>query len=88
MFGQVFQVNSWVIEGNAATEAAPIRTNAEGIYFFIYACMCIKSLHLCLTLFHPMDSRLPGSSVHMILQARILEWIAMSSPRGSSQPRD
>ena len=30
----------------------------------------------------------PGSSVHAILQARILEWVAMSSSRGSSQPRD
>ena len=35
-----------------------------------------------------MDCRLPGSSVHRILQARILEWIAMLSSRGSSQPRD
>ena len=31
---------------------------------------------------------LPGSSVHGILQARILEWVAMPSSRGSSQPRD
>ena len=30
----------------------------------------------------------PGSSVHGIFQARILEWVAMSSSRGSSQPRD
>ena len=36
----------------------------------------------------PMDRRLPGSSVHGILQARILEWVAMPSSRGSSQPRD
>ena len=35
-----------------------------------------------------MDSSLPGSSVHEILQARILEWVAMSFSRGSSQPRD
>ena len=35
-----------------------------------------------------MDCSLPGSSVHGILQARILEWVAMPSPRGSSQPRD
>ena len=34
-----------------------------------------------------MDCSLPGSSVHGILQARILEWVAMSSSRGSSQPR-
>ena len=40
----------------------------------------------CLTL-HP-QGRLPGSSVHGILQARILEWVAISSSRRSSQPRD
>ena len=34
-----------------------------------------------------MDSKLPGSFVHEILQARILEWVAISFPRGSSQPR-
>ena len=36
----------------------------------------------------PMDCSLPGSSVHGILQARILEWVAISSFRGSSRPRD
>ena len=36
----------------------------------------------------PMDCSQPGSSVHGILQARILEWIAISYSRGSSQPRD
>ena len=35
-----------------------------------------------------MDSSPPGSSVHGILQARILEWVAISSSKGSSQPRD
>ena len=36
----------------------------------------------------PMDSRPPGSSDHGILQARVLEWFAISFSRGSSQPRD
>ena len=35
----------------------------------------------------PIDCSLPGSSVHGIFQARILEWVAMSISRGSSQPR-
>ena len=35
----------------------------------------------------PMDYRLPGSSVHGISQARILEWVAISFSRGSSRPR-
>ena len=43
-------------------------------------------LQLCLTLCDPMDCGSPGSSVHGILQARILEWVAMPSSRGSSWP--
>ena len=42
----------------------------------------------CSTLCDPMDCGPPGSSVHGILQARILEWVAISFSRGSSQPRD
>ena len=42
----------------------------------------------CLTLCDPMDCSLPGSSVHGIFQARILEWVAISFSRRSSQPRD
>ena len=42
----------------------------------------------CLTLCDPMDSSPPGSSVWGILQARILEWVAMPSSRGPSWPRD
>ena len=42
----------------------------------------------CLTLCNPMDYSLPGSSVLGILQARILEWVAMPSSRGSSQSSD
>ena len=42
----------------------------------------------CLTLCNPMDCSLLGSSVHEIFQARILEWVAISFSRGSSQPRD
>ena len=53
-----------------------------------YVCMCAKSFQLCPTLCDPMDCISAGSSVHGILQARILEWIAMSHPRASSQPRD
>ena len=47
--------------------------------------VCAQS---CLTFCDPMDYSLLGSSVPGILQARILEWVAISSSRGSSQPRD
>ena len=43
--------------------------------------------HSCPTLCNPMDCSPPGSSVHWILQVRILEWVAMPSSRVSSQPR-
>ena len=49
-------------------------------------CMLAQSLQSCLTLCSAMDCSLPGSSVHGILQARILGWVAMPSSRGSSQP--
>ena len=52
------------------------------------ACMHAKLLQLCPTLCNPMDYSLPSSSVHGILWARILEEVAMSSSRGSSQPKD
>ena len=51
-------------------------------------CVHAKSLQSCLTVCDPMDCSLPGSSVHGILQARILKWFALPSLRGSSQPRD
>ena len=50
--------------------------------------MCAKSLQSSLTFCDPVDCDLPGSSVHGILHARILEWVVSPSSRGSSQPRD
>ena len=47
-----------------------------------------KSLQSGPTLCEPMGCCPPGSSAHGILQARILEWVAMPSSRGSSQPKD
>ena len=42
----------------------------------------------CLTLCDPVDCSLPGFSIHRIFQARVLEWVAISFPRGSSQARN
>ena len=45
----------------------------------VHVCVCVNVyVQLCLTLCDPMDCSLPGSSVHGILQARILEWVAIS----------
>ena len=58
---------------------APLHGNSKTSF------LCAQS---CPTLYDPMDCNPPGSSVHGIFQARILGWIAISSSRGSSQPRD
>ena len=52
------------------------------------AAAAAKSLQSCATLRDPMDGSPPGSPIPGILQARILEWVAISFSRGSSQPRD
>ena len=54
----------------------------------ISACMHPRLFQVCATLWDTMDHSLPGSSVHGILQARILEWVSVPSFRGSSRPRD
>ena len=53
-----------------------------------HLCVHTKSLHLCLTPCDPKGYSPPGSSVHGLLRARILEWVAMPSSRRSSWPRD
>ena len=50
--------------------------------------ICTESLPSCLTLCNPIDYSPPGSSVHGILQAIILEWVSRPWSKGSSQPRD
>ena len=56
-------------------------------YITLCAVLCLVT-HSCPTLCNPMDYSPPGSSVHGILQARILEWVAMPSSMESSQGRD
>ena len=56
------------------------------VWEFVCVCVCVQSfsrVQLFVTPYSP-----PGSSVHGILQARKLEWVAITSSRGSSQPRD
>ena len=56
--------------------------------FLLWNCACMLSCFSHVWLCGPMECSRPGSSVHGILQARILEWVAMPSSRGSSQSRD
>ena len=59
----------------------------DGVFSPWCLCCCLAT-QSCLTLCNSMDCSLPGSSAHGILHARILEWVAVSSFRGSSRPRD
>ena len=52
------------------------------------ACVCVSVAQRCLTFCSPMDCSPPGSSVHGILQARILDWVAISSCRGASRSKN
>ena len=61
-----------------------VKTHLDGVTI---RTMCVSVTQLCLTLCDPMGCCLPGSSVHGISQARILQWVAISFSGGSSQPR-
>ena len=70
---------------------SPGKNTGVGCHFLLQ-CMKVKSesevAQSCPTLSDPMDGSLPGSSIHGIFQARVLEWGAMAFSRGSPQPRD
>ena len=83
---------------NPGTEPTSLKSSAlVGGFFFFFNHSChlgsplgilCSVTKLCPTLCDPMDYNPPGSFVLGVLQARILEWVAISSSRGSSQPRD
>ena len=53
------------------------KSKKEGIYVYAMLC-CAKSLQSCPTLCNPIDGSPPGSAIPGILQARIVEWVAIS----------
>ena len=63
-------------------------SNLFNFLLFIYLESESEVAQSCPTLCDPRDCSLPGSYVHGIFQARILEWVAISFSRGSSRPRD
>ena len=79
--GDLCTIPHWV--PNTHTQVPPNEMHTD-----THVCACMLSLQSCLTLCDPVDYSPPGSSVHGIFQARILEWVSMSSSRGSSRPRD
>ena len=60
---------------------------SKHIHHCVCVYVCVLAAQLCL-ICDPLDCSPPGSSIHGILQARTLEWVAMPSSRGSSQPKD
>ena len=69
---------------NPGTEPVSLMSPALAVTFFttsvmcVCVCVCVLVAQSCPTLCNPMDCSLPGSFVHGILQARILEWVAIS----------
>ena len=70
--------------GSPASSHLPFRGSSSSFQPPAAALSCFSCVQLC----NPMDWSLLGSYVHGILQARILEWVAMPAYRGSSQPRN
>ena len=64
-----------------------VNKNILDQYFLVILCHLCMRAQLCLFV-TSMDCSSPGSSVHGIHQARILEWVAIPFPRGFSQPKD
>ena len=79
-----FQPRDWTWVSHVAGRFFTIWATREAYTYMLH----VKSLQSCLTLCDPVDSSPPGSSIHGILQAGILEWVTMPSSRGSSWPRD
>ena len=82
----------WCKEKEGAGEGAwnllVINHQKWSLTLYCYVCLSAKSLQFCPTVCNPMSYSPPGSSVHGILQIRILEWVVISFLRGSSRPRD
>ena len=86
-----------IIRFNYEAEARSQCTVVKALCFSHSSCLqcyvatknlCVLAAQLCPTLCDPMDCSPPGSSAHGILQARILEWVAISFSRESSWPRN
>ena len=88
--GEQFPWNVWELQ-NPSYKVLICLSEKESVSVACNQCALmweVSVTQLCSTLSDPTDYSPPGSSVHGILQARILEWVAMPFCRGSSEPRD
>ena len=76
------------LEGSIHMHKFPNYIQWKDLVAITSPCMCVLVAQSCPALCNPMNYRPPGSSVYGISQARILERVAISSSRGSSQHRD
>ena len=81
VFHPIFLLSNGTLSSNKIKHGGGMHHTAPINTWFVHA-------QLCPTLCDPTDCSLPGSSVHGIIQARILEWVAMPSSKGSSGLRD
>ena len=86
-------VHNWSLTVYSVTHSIPIPMQVLGTGWSVTHDSCTREsesevTQSCPTLCDLMDCSLPGSSLHGIVQAKILEWIAISFSRGSSRPRD
>ena len=94
--GHEFEQAPRVIEGqgglvccsHGVTKIQTLLSDWTELTYLLHGSVCAKSLQFCLTPCAPMDCSLPCPSVYGILQARVLEWVAISFSRGSIWPRD
>ena len=83
---QMGSQNEWRGGVKSIAFSTPLFTKHWG--FFTSFVRAGSVIQLCPIPCNPTDSSLPGSSVHGIFQARILEWVVVSSCRGTSHPRN
>ena len=83
--GSLVGCRLWGHTESDTTEATQQQQQMKKIFF---CNLKVKVAQSCPTFCYPVDCSLPGSSVQRILQARLLEWIAIPFARASSQPRD
>ena len=82
-------MNGWNNPGESIAVIKSIGFEVKQTYVLILSIQKESQVaQSCLTLCDPMDCSTPGSSIHGISQARVLEWLAISFPRGSSWARD
>ena len=87
-FKRLFDSHQHIFIEVKLTDNIVLISTVEWLSYTFCCCCCCLVAQSCPILCNPTDCSPPGSSVHGILQARILEWVTIPFSRGSSRPRD